>query len=294
MEHRVRTALLLAGTLITQSLRAQSPTFDVVSIKPHVPGRGPAVLETISTMIYRDGRMTATNATAQGLVAYAYRTGGRNLLPSQLLDGPAWMTSTRFDIVATASAEMNKQEFTQLPAAVLAMLEDRFKLVTHVETRTQAVYALVKARSDGRLGPQIRPSAIDCLAIEKERANGPRPTVQELMATTRPCTTKGFRDSAGFASDSITLLGIAEYVNAAVDRPVLDRTGLAGYFEATLRWANPTPASPGDAATGTAPVPSEGPSVFTALQEQLGLKLEPRQEPIDMRVIDHIELPTPN
>jgi len=277
-------------------VRAQSDgkplAFEVASLKPHAPG-DVFQLHGFSPSVYKGGRLTATNVTVQNLIANAFRTTDRNLLPSQIVGGPNWITSSRFDIVATVGrSDMSMQEFNnQMPALMRSLLEDRFTLKTHADTRMLPVYALVKVRSDGRLGPQIRPSTIDCAALEKERANSPRPTIQELMSTARPCTTKGFRDSAGFTSDSITMWGIAGYVNGAVDRLVLDRTGLPGSFEATLQWANAMAASPGDATTGTAPL-SDGPSVFTALQEQLGLKLESRQESVDVIVIDSVEHPT--
>ena len=114
-----------------------------------------------------------------------------------------------------------------------------------------------------------------------------------MASTGRPVCGMTSRANS-FSAGAITMQSVAGTVNGAVDRPVIDRTGLTGRFDVDLQWTNPMPAGSGDAASGTAPLTEVGPSIFTALQEQLGLELESRQEPIDVLVIDHIEPPTPN
>jgi uncharacterized protein (TIGR03435 family) len=163
-----------------------------------------------------------------------------------------------------------------------ALLADRFTLQAHHEMRDQPVYALVKSRGDGRLGPQIRPSAMDCEAVHRARDQGiPLPT---NVPADRPAC--GYRMVAGQAGLTITGGGItlpALATSLALDRAVIDQTGLAGVFDADLHWM--------EARTGGS---EDGTSVFTAVQEQLGLKLVPSHALVDVLVVDHIERPTTN
>jgi uncharacterized protein (TIGR03435 family) len=268
-----------------------SPAFEVASIKPHAPGDA-LQLHGFSTTIYRDGRLTATNVMVQGLIALAFRTADRNLLDSQIVGGPNWISASRFDIVATVGRAMSMEEFNiQGPALLRSLLEDRFMLKAHTETRTLPVYALTVARSDGRLGPQMHPSTVDCEAIEQARRNAPPPTLQALQDPARPCVTRS--SSTGLSSDSLAMRGVVGVLERfAVDRLVVDRTGLTGNFAVTLQWTNPiSTGSQADAGSGAVPS-SDGASIFTALQEQLGLKLESTKGPVDVLVIDHVERPT--
>ncbi len=280
---------VVGGVLVAQT--PASPAFEVASIKPHAPGDA-LQLHGFSTTIYKDGRLTATNVMVQGLIALAFRTADGNLLDSQIVGGPNWISASRFDIVATVGRAMSMEEFnTQGPALLRSLLEDRFMHKAHTETRTLAVYALTVARSDGRLGPQIRPSTVDCDAIEQARRNAPPPTLQALQDPARPCVTRS--SSTGLLSDSLTMRGVVGVLERfAVDRLVVDRTGLMGHFAITLQWTNPMSTGPqADARSGAVPS-SDGPSIFTALQEQLGLKLESTTGPVDVLVIDHVEHPT--
>jgi len=166
-----------------------------------------------------------------------------------------------------------------------AMLADRFKLVVHAETKEQPIYALVLARADGRLGPQMKPSTVDCTP----------PTTPERGPQTSACgTNTSVSNNSGTLKGTGRLLAdIAETLgNFVADRMVIDRTGLTGRFDIELKWT-PDNLAAGPAATGTATVP-DGASVFTAIQEQLGLKLEPQRGAVEFLVIDSIEQPTPD
>jgi uncharacterized protein (TIGR03435 family) len=185
-----------------------------------------------------------------------------NLQPHQLVDAPDWIDTARFDIEAKPGREYSTREDALAPE-LLAMLRDlfadRFRLVAHREMRDTPVYALVKARTDGILGPQMRRSTVDCeaarcrISTNAGRIVGTGTTIAELMRRLSP----------------------------TLGRPVVDRTGLSGPFDLELQW------SPDQA-------DSAGPSIFTAIQEQLGLKLESQRAPIEVMVIDRLERPTPD
>lgn len=158
----------------------------------------------------------------------------------------------------------------QLPALLRGVLEDRFSLKAHVERRPFPMYVLVTARNDGRLGARLRPSVTDCGAVVCGQRNG--------TLLTR----------------AATMTRLADILTSYVDRPVLDRTDLAGTFDVDLDWAPGTRIGSGVNAPIDTVTVVDGSSLFTAIPEQLGLKLERRNEPIDLVVVDHIERPTPN
>ena len=260
-----------------RTAHAQLPlaeTFEVSSVKPNTQPDGPRGL------VVDPGRFTATGALLSDLVRYAW--GFSSLTSqSQLVGGPAWMTTARFDIVATTKG---------LPSLTMlkALLQDRFKVVAHVESRDSAVYALVVDRADKRLGPAIHVSTSQCV--------GPGGTAPPTSAAAnRLCGIRG-RPGA-YAAEGANMAQLARTLGnfPAVGRPVVDRTALEGVYDWTLQW---TPAFNAAPAGGVAPVASPdaetGVSLFTALREQLGLKLDAQRAPIDVLVIDRAELPTPD
>jgi len=156
------------------------------------------------------------------------------------------------------------------------LLLDRFKLVTRREARNMPTYALVLARNDRQLGPQLRRSTLNCEAqVAASRVPGSTPgTVQQC----------GGRSGRGtIATFGVPLSSFAKSLSPAAGRFVFDATGLTDRFDLDLRWT-PDP-EPGAAA------PADGVSLFTAIQEQLGLRLEPRQAPVDVFVIESAERP---
>jgi uncharacterized protein (TIGR03435 family) len=252
--------------------------FEVASIKPSRSD------ETGGSMAFQPGgRFRAVNMPAQSLVAVAYGNG-KALLGSQIAGAPAWLAESRFDIQATVSADVASQVvmgFGQMAPTLRALLEDRFKLKAHMETRDEPIYELVKARTDGRLGPGLRASGVDCLALVQQRRDNPS-AAQPLPS---PCRA-GLKASPGmFSAGSSPIANLVPTLTTATGRMVFDRTGIAGNFIIELTW---TPTGlPADPSSGDAP-----PSIFTAVQEQLGLKLESATGPVDVLVIDHIEHPT--
>ena len=204
-------------------------------------------------------------------------------MPYQLVNAPDWIETARFDIEAKADREYSAREDAPAPellAMLRNLLADRFKLVVHRELREMPAYALVNAKTDGTLGPQMRRSEIDCEA-EAARAfaakRGGAPPGQKPIVRCRISTNAGRIVGTG-----TTITELMRRLSAPLGRPVVDRTGLSGSFDLELQW------SPDQ----TADTP--GPSLFTAIQEQLGLKLESQRAPVEVLVIDRLERPTPD
>jgi uncharacterized protein (TIGR03435 family) len=272
----MRTALCLALILAVQTTAA--PSFDVAAIKPNKSGTNRSNLD-----LQPGGRFTAINVSLFMLINVAFGDGGP-LPPNRLVFAPQWhggkdsLATERFDILAKADGELKQSD---IPAALRALLADRFKLVVHHETRERATYALMLVRADGRLGPRLKRPAVDC-----SNPNAAPPNADG----TPSC---GFRSLPGRATGRATMADLARRLLArAVEdqRVVEDRTGLEGTFEFDLEWT-PNQPSPPDAPAGP-PIDPNGASLFTALKEQLGLKLEPQRDQIDVLVIDRAEYPS--
>lgn len=287
----VVTGLTMAVPRAT-SLRAQAqvperpPSFEVASVKENRSGdlRSPMRTEP-------GGRFTATNVLLKFLIAEAFMGPQPVHLSSRIVGGPDWINSTRFDIIAKASTEFRSSPEgppNELVLMLRSLLEDRFKVRTHRETRELPVYELVVARADGKLGPQLRQSTANC--------DGPPPPRQPNEPP--PCG--AMRGPARVMAGGIPMRRFAEMLTAimAVGTPasadgrlVVDKTGLSGRFAFSLTWTPdqiPTVAPP----PGIPPVDPNGPSLVTALQEQLGLKLESAKGPVEVLVIDSVERPT--
>ena len=188
--------------------------------------------------------------------------------------GPGWMRSDRFDILARSPETATVDN----PMMTRALLRDRFKLVAHTETRQEQVYALVPARADSKLGPQIKPSTIDC------QSSPP--------GTPSPC---GINSSVNQSLGRMTATGqsmqslASALASFGVNRMVIDRTGVKGQFDFDLRW---TPDTVRGASAGAQA--DEAPSIFAALQEQLGLRLDSQRGPVEFLVVDSIQRPAPD
>jgi uncharacterized protein (TIGR03435 family) len=268
--------------------------FEVASVKPNKSNDGRVMIG-----MQPGGRYTATNVPLRQLIRQAYQ-----VQETQLVGGPEWIRTERFDI--TARAEAN---FTPAPPGstspgplqymLRALLADRFKLVVHNETRELPVYALTLARGDGKLGPKLRVSTTDCAALmaaARGRAGGP-PAGPPPGANFNEPMQCGMRMGPGLLSaGDVTMEQLANNFSNTVQRIVLDRTGLTGRYSADLSWTpEQMPQLPPDAGgRGFPQIDPNGPSIFTAVQEQLGLKLESTKAPIAVIVIDNVEPPTPD
>ena len=245
--------------LVAQS-PTTGPTFEVASVKPTKPG--------VPLQFVRSPGLFTMRAPVRVLIQNAYQL----LQEGQVVGGPSWLTSDTFDIVASVAGNPAPD---QIPLMLRALLADRFKLIVHIETRELPIYALVLARNDGKLGARIRPSTFDCLALRRS-ANAKRPPPPEPGGR-MPCVT---RLSAGsIVAGGASLAELADRLARYVGRVVVDQTGLAGGFDLDLEWT---------------PDQTNGPSLFTAMQEQLGLKLESTRGPVEVLVIDSVEQPTPD
>jgi uncharacterized protein (TIGR03435 family) len=283
-------ALVLAG-LVSAPLVAQQPAspLEVASVKPN---RSPDARPGFSVS---PGRYSWTAYTVQGLI---YLSHQRNAFDRrETIGGPDWIDKDRFDIVVQAEEGAALTDPDGFPGPVFAMvravLAERFGLVTHNEVRERPVYALMTARPDRRLGAGLTRADSDCgEAMRKMVAPvpGPRPSGPP------PCTFGG--GPGRIQGNVVTLAIFANMLAGIVGRPVVDRTGVAGHFTITLEYTPEAgitglPSPPG-APPQEPPVRGDAPSLFTALQEQLGLKLESTRAPVDVLVIDKVSRPTDN
>jgi uncharacterized protein (TIGR03435 family) len=247
--------------------------FEVASIRRNVSAETGAQVR-----IQPNGQLTVTNNTLFNIVRNAYGVQPFQIVPGERM--PDWFNRDRWDIVAKAPEELVKQQ-QRLLTLLQNLLADRFKLVARRESREMPVYALLLARADGRLGPQIRQASPECEAARLAREKG---------QTTPPQITRGFCGTrAGNGSVSTSAVALADFArNLApmTGRFVIDRTGLTGSYDLDLKWT-PDQALAG-AAAGAA---TDGTSLFAALQEQLGLKLEAQRAPVEVLVIESAERP---
>jgi bla regulator protein blaR1 len=261
---------------------SSTATFEVASVKPNNSGDGRVMLAMPPT-----GRITATNIPARLLLQQAFQ-----VQPFQIVGAPNWTASDRFDIVAKAPDGTAPELYRSMMRNLLA---DRFKLKAHMETREMPLYALVLARADGKLGPSLKSAKTDCEAIARGRRGGPPPAPPQ-PGEPIDC---GFIVGIGnMNAGGMQMADLARSLSGFVNRFVIDRTGLSGRYDFQLTYTPEGRGLPG-LPPGAPPVGIEAPaadpngaSLFTALQEQLGLKLDSQKGPVEVLVIDNIEQPT--
>jgi len=209
-----------------------------------------------------------------GLAGDRYRANNQNALAlimgafsnDRILNAPDWATDERFDLVAKAPHEIAS---AQLAPMLLNLLRERFAFEGHRETRNIPVYRLTIVR-DGTLGPRLRRSTVDCAE-----------DVPAQQGAARRVTCGGGSSPGKLTFVGLTINTLARVLAAPAGRPVLNETGLTGRFDADLEWSNTLGAT-------------DFASVFTAVQEQLGLRLVPSTAPMEVVVVDHIERPSPD
>jgi len=272
MTHRLGMVLVVLLALSISGLRAQAPPvgvggslFEAISVKESSGTRIP--------MQWQGPRLVAGGLPLQSLLIFAYQ------LPIyQLADLPDWVRSTRYEINALATRVPAPAEQT---AFLRALLAERFGIVTRTETHERPMYALVLARQDGRLGPRLRPSSFDCIAIMTARSAG-RSSQDAAGPDCRIVNGAG-----AYSRDGIPLAALVDMLSNRLERPVVDRTGLTGLFDINLRFR---PLAIGAAPTSGA----DEPDLLTALEEQLGLKAESLRGPVQVTVFERIQRPTPD
>jgi len=253
--------------------------FEVASVKPSATDD-----RRFAIQIQPGGGFRTSGSTLKMLLTYAY-----DVREFQISGGPGWINTDRYDIVAkaehsagaenpsgdprTMTDEQRKTVGDQMRERVRALLADRFQLTLHRETKEQSVYALLIAKSGSKLQ-----------AAQQQEGTGPHGPMMRMG--------RGELSGQGVQLDMLT-----RTLSSQLGRTVIDRTGLKGNFDFTLTWTPEPGQSAGPAASGPdAPPPPDpnGPSVFTALQEQLGLRLESQKGPVEMLVIDRVEKPSEN
>jgi uncharacterized protein (TIGR03435 family) len=222
----------------------------------------------------------------------------------QMVGAPGWINTERYSIRATVPAGTPPSAMSVM---MLNLLRDRFQLATHLETREQPIFHLVMARSDGRLSPDLKPTSADCQATIAERQatakRGGPPAPLPGMPGGPPLPDPNGPQPCGFGNTSPGRLAqsgrlIAQFVPTLSDltaRPVIDKTGLTGLYDFTLKFAyeGRMPGLMGPLGGEPAPtVDPDAPSLSAAVQEQLGLKLEGARGPVEVVVIDKFEKPT--
>ena len=282
----VLTIVMMEVAAIAEQSSASDPAnvkFETVSITQNTSG----TTEKGATRFQPKGGLTATNVTLVELIKFAYQRHPFD--QRDVSGGPAWATSERFDLLARVSGEhvLDSDGVPRQTLALLkALLSERFKLKVHEEDRDRPVYALTPAGTDGVLGPKARKSDIDCGAVMR----GERPAL--LPGQGPPC---GFKTPPGrLFANTFTMPAIASLLSRHLDRPVIDRTRLSGRFDIELEAAEIKAApdyKPGP--SDLALPPAAGPSIFVAVREQLGLKLEPVDAPLAGIVIEQAERPHP-
>jgi uncharacterized protein (TIGR03435 family) len=246
----MKTLLLLSIVALTAS--AQTPAFEVASIKPN------RSLGGMSSIHLSKGRVSMENVSLRKVMLNAYGIPDDR---EYTIDGSGSLTTERFDINATFPGDTPLPQVRQMMQTLLA---ERFKLVLHRETRQLPMYSLVIAKN----GLKIHPAEDG----QGRTSSGPG----RLEAT------------------KITMQRLADLLAHSVGLPVIDSTGVKGVFDFTLQWS-PDEAPKIVAADGNEAAGVAGPSIFTALQEQLGLKLMSEKRPVEILVVDHIEkAPTEN
>jgi uncharacterized protein (TIGR03435 family) len=300
LERRLMVFFFAAMGLLSMGLAAQvtvtrRPAFDVVSVKPDNAGGPPRQTGT-------DGnRFIAENVPLMLLIQYAYRGAAGALLREQVLGAPSWLSTERFDIEAKVEGKVKSIPTQQNWQMVQSLLEDRFKLRVHRETRESPVYNLVVAKG----GVKMKVSADQTIPLHDDDAEVPRqsgatlPLLRgEVVTTPRP---SGETVIVGMAIPvSPNLLSRRPHglpPNSLITvlwsysgRPVVDKTGLKGLYDYRLLFVPSTLIANPDTA-GNNPA---GPPLFSAVEDQLGLKLESAKGPIEVLVIDSVQRPSAN
>jgi len=269
----MRTILaLLLGTAV--ALAQSAASFEVAVIRENTSGASGG-----STRIQPGGRWIATNISLASLITIAHGLNNDD----RLLNVPDWARRTRYDINAVGTPGFANEN---VPPAIRALLRERFGMQAHVEQRELPVYNLTVLRTDRRLGPAMTPATGNCRELAALRATNPAAATAAAAnapASRVPC---GLRYSNGgtlIEAGGISAADLAIIVSGPAGRAVIDKTGLGGVYDVQLRHSGPDPAAAADAV-----------SIFTALQEQLGLRLENSTAPLDVIVVDSVARPTPN
>ena len=272
-------AVLAAGLA---DLGAQAPEFEVASIKRNISAS--PTLSGSMPNVWK-GEIRLVRVPARVLVLRAFPL---ELSPPQIVGLPGWADTESYDVTVKGRPDASPEDVRQMWRTLLA---DRMQLDAHYEIRERPTYDLVFDRPDRSLGSGLKPSSLDCST--QNRTAQPRDLASMKTFVMSRCGAS-FTDPADstFYAGGLQFSDLVESLRmlavlAEADRPIIDKTGLSGVFQVTLR------AKRGSRLLTTA-APDDPPSIFTALPEQLGLKLQPSTTRMQVLVIDHIERPSEN
>ena len=303
--------VLAAATTFAQepsapSAPASPATFDVATIKPSNPDPSNPLGMVPTVRPQAGGRLTITNLPLKMLIGFAYE-----MQDFRVDGGPPALMSAKFDIVAKASSSGTLGMKEMLPL-VKNLLIERFKLKAHIEPREMRVYDLVIARSDGRLGPDLKPSKSDCSnaaelnatraeAMAKGDLSAVLPKAGEVFPCTMTPNVAGGPANISVHGDGQSMEELIALLTQMSGRHIRDKTGLTGRYDFDMKLDLQTLLTMAQGmgvnvpANAAANIPqSDGSSLMTALNEQLGLKLDSVRAPVDVLVIDSVEAPTPD
>ena len=265
----MRNSAMIFGFLVASACYGQTSTvqFDVVSVKMHAPENQGGGIQLLPNGI------RLANLPLPDFIREAYGLA----VNDQIVGIPSWAISQRFDIEAKVDsadvAAFRKLTLDQIRLMGRPILTSRFKLMSHEETKVLPVYALVVGKGEVKLKPS---------------------TLSGLEGTTAQTGVMNMRHASPTGTNELTAQGVTmdqlakTLSKQELGRVVVDDTGLAGKYDFTLSW------TPDSVAAAPNPTDTSGPSIFTAVSEQLGLKLESEKGPVPVLVIDHIEAPSPN
>lgn len=314
MKKALVSSLALSAIIVVLNAQDTAPVPYVASVKKSAGGFG-------AQMRIGPGMISSNGVPVRLLMRQAFG----QLQDFQLVGGPSWINSDRFDIEAKieGGGPMSPQ---MIQSVLRQILEERFALKVHRETRELPIYALVLARSDGRLGPNLKPSSPECSTTMASRGRGPAPGPDGrggVMVSRGgpPPDGRGGPGRAGgppappdfdapaacgqrmggfgrLRAGGTTMDDFATFISGTAQRVVINKTGLTGYYDVALTYT-PTPdqlpqGAPPPGAPALPSIDPDGPGFFTAIQEQLGLKLDNQRGPVEVVVIDSIQQPTEN
>jgi uncharacterized protein (TIGR03435 family) len=253
---------------------AKLPRFDVASIKPNRTATPPRAG-------FAPNGFDAINAVARRLIELAYSDPTDRI--DEILGGPRWLDAAGFNITARGSLMAAQDPQRQGRLMLQALLSDRFRLRVRREKLDRPIFALVLAARGGRTGASLTRAPLDCHTRAEARPPG-TPGLMYCGIDRLPGRSIGRSMPINLLADTLTRL---------VGRPVVDRTGLTGEYDWDLAWT-PSPGEPAWPEVDSQALAADAPSIFVALREQLGLRLEPDRAPLNVLMITSIQRPDPD
>jgi len=254
----------------------KGPTFEAVSIRRNTSTPDIRSGQAGSIIERPDGGFAMLNESVRRLITRVYP-----VTPADIIGLPEWVSQERYDIVAVAALRRTPTDADRR-AMTLSMLRERFNFAAHYESREEDSWDLMRARSDGSLGPRLKPSAVDCEALAEENAAA---TAKGSKADRPTC---GLRTAGKIIDGDTTIANLAFILRPMAGRQIVDKTGLNGYYRVTLEFDRLGALGRGRG------IAADSLSIFTAVQEQLGLRLVSSRTTGQVLIVDRLERPTSN